>query len=343
MLRGSMNRQRPRVLRLLLSTLALLAIMPHHVSASPVVLAGFPALRQQHHLTCESSAASMATRATVTESQLMAAMPRDPDPNLGFRGNPDGWQGTSLIDYGVYGAPLQNALRQFGYHSELKVPATDGDIRNWISRGWPVVAWVTYRLQKARPRLAEAHGMQFVLVPHEHAIMVFGYDRSTVIANDPWDQKQVRYYWDDFNRSWGYFGNMALAVDPCPQASPVTGLQTSDVSSNGITWVWRPAPRAAQYAITVIRHGQRDRVIYSGSQRDVRYTQVSPKPGFGYEIQVRSLSACGEQTGVRRLTVQVVGQLPTPTAVPTEVASPAPTPTLTTTPTASATVVAEHH
>jgi hypothetical protein len=160
--------RRTPVRLLLISLLALIVGgLPRTTSASPVVLlSGFPTLKQERSLTCESSAASMGTRGAVSEDQIMAALPRNPNPNLGFRGNPNGRQGTSLVDYGVYAAPVHAALGKFGYNSNVLSYANDGAIKSSIDRGWPVVVWVTYQLQPAQPRLAVHDGVQFVLVPH---------------------------------------------------------------------------------------------------------------------------------------------------------------------------------
>src|SRR5436190_7463343 len=187
--------------------IALLTGVPRSTSAnaSTVFLPGFPTFRQLHPLTCESSAASMATRGRITETQIMASMPRSLNPNLGFRGNPNGLQGTKLVDYGVYAEPVHRALLRFKHRSEVLTYATDRQIVSYIDRGWPVVVWVTYALQKAAPRLVRTAGSQFFLVPHEHVVLAVGYDDTSIIANDPWTGKRVTYKWAQFNRSWGLF------------------------------------------------------------------------------------------------------------------------------------------
>src|SRR5947209_1962507 len=101
MLLRSMSFLPPRLLRLAaaVAVIVVLTRSPHTSSAASglVMLSGFPNLKQQHSLTCESSVASMGTQGVITESQLMSVMPRSPNPNFGFRGNPDGFQGTQLV------------------------------------------------------------------------------------------------------------------------------------------------------------------------------------------------------------------------------------------------------
>lgn len=284
----------------------------------PLVIPGIPLMRQQHSLTCESSAASMATRGQLVESQLMSVLPRSWNPNLGFRGSPDGQQGTKLIDYGVYAAPLQGALQHFGYASTVISYGFDRDIKGFIKRGWPVVAWVTYALQKAAPRLVTRTGVEFVLVPHEHAITIVGYDRRTVIANDPWTGHQVRYFWSDFNRSWGYFGNMALAIEPCPMALPVQQVAVAPLTSTTLTWTWAKPVGAVHFAVVVTRYGAQTKVIYSGTQDAASFTVNNPSPGKAYQITVSSVSACGDVSTAISSVVQVPSVVVTPTPTATE-------------------------
>lgn len=298
------------------------------VAASPRILTGFPTLKQQHSLTCESSAASMGTRGRIAESQIMGIMPRNPNPNLGFRGNPDGVQGTKLIDYGVYAAPVQRVLLQYGYRSDLLMYATDRQLRAYIDRGWPVVVWITYQLRRETPRIEWASGSQFFLVPREHALLVVGYDGSSFIANDPWVAQRFRYGLRDFNRSWGYFADMALAIQPCPTPPPVTQLRKRSVSLAGVTWTWNAAPNASSYRLKVIQHGDGDQTVFFGTQSSLRFTFTTVVPGDTYEIVVRAISWCGGLSGAQRVWTYVPATLATPTATPAE-GGVSPTPTST--------------
>lgn len=336
-------------MRLFVRTFAVLlvgvaATLPTASSAQTglLVIPGIPLLRQQHSLTCESSAVSMGTRGQVIESQLMSVMPRSPNPNLGFRGSPDGRQGTKLIDYGVYAAPLQQALQRFGFASTVISYGSDRDIKSYINRGWPVVAWVTYGLQKATPRLVMQNGVQFVLVPHEHAITIVGYDDRTLLANDPWNRTQVRYFWSQFNRSWGYFGNMALAVEPCPLAAAVQHVSVASLTSAALTWTWAKPVGAAHFSVIVTRYGVKSRVEFNGTQDATQYTVNNPSPGKTYEITVRSVSGCGDLSTPITAAVSIPSSFPTTTPTPVEstavptLSTPSPTVTATATPTATA-------
>ncbi|MGH2447902.1 MAG: C39 family peptidase [Chloroflexota bacterium] len=296
-----------------------------------VHLAGFPRLKQQHHLTCESSAASMATRARISEQQIMRSLPRNPNPNLGFRGNPDGEEGASLVNYGVYAHPIQQALARFDYRSDQLQYDRDQVLRSYLDRGWPVEAWITYALQPGTVRLTSAYGNQFFLVTHEHTVLLVGYDNGHVIANDPWTGTQVEYSWRAFNRSWGLFGRMGLAIDPCPLPSPVDGIQLSKsgLSEGEITWTWRAARHAADYRVTVAEVGKKIAFVHSGVQSSRRYSILFPRPGRFYRIEVSSLSPCqdGSRTVEAFARVQQSEITPAPPTASPSPGEPTPTPT----------------
>jgi uncharacterized protein YvpB len=280
----------------------------------------------------------MATRGVIAESQLMAAMPRNENPNLGFRGNPDGVQGTGLVDYGVYALPLHNALTHFGYHSDVISYGNNDLVASYLARGWPVVVWVTYQLQRTQPLLAQHNGVQFVLVPHEHALTAIGFDRHTLIANDPYTRSRVRYSWARFDRSWGYFGNMALAVDPCALPGDVKTIRVASLSVDSLQFTWSAAANASSYHVTVTRHINRDKTVRDAN---VNITQVSinnPTLGALYTISVQPSNACGDTGNVARFATLIPGVLPgsTPTPTPGETAVPTSTPTATVSPTSTA-------
>lgn len=251
----------------------------------------------------------------------MAVMPRNPNPNLGFRGNPNGQAGKKLIDYGVYAAPLQRALSGFGYQSDVMLYGNDAQLKGYLNRGRPIVAWITYALRPAVPRLAEANGMQFILVPSEHAVLLVGYDAGTVLANDPWTQQLVRYTWKAFNRSWGLFGDMALAMQPCPTPQSVGGVTVKATSAGSVTWSWKPAWGAARYRLMLTTGGTNRVVLHSGDQPTTRFTDDALKPGRSYVLTIASVAPCGlvsAGTTVWYVAPEAPPVTATPTATPAE-------------------------
>lgn len=169
--------------------------------------------RQSHNLSCESSAASMAAQyhdVGLSEADVVAALPLNPNPNLGFRGDVDGPTG-GLEDYGVYASPLLEVLNSQGLRARPVEGGLDG-IKAAIARGNPVIAWVTYDCRPSTPTTTTINGEAVTLVPWQHVVVVTGYNQEGVWANDPWDAKADFYSTTDFLRALGYFGDMAIEV-----------------------------------------------------------------------------------------------------------------------------------
>jgi uncharacterized protein YvpB/outer membrane murein-binding lipoprotein Lpp len=169
--------------------------------------------RQSHNLSCESSAASMAAQyqgVDLSESQVMASLPLDNNPHLGFRGNVDGPTG-GLKDYGVYAGPILNILNGEGLDAALVEGGLDG-IKAAMARGNPVIAWVTYDCLPNTPTQRTIDGATVTLVPNQHAVVVTGYNEDGVWVNDPWDGQEKFYTNASFERGLAYFDNMAIEV-----------------------------------------------------------------------------------------------------------------------------------
>jgi len=176
---------------------------------------GVPLHTQAHNLTCEAASASMVAAffgLSLSEQEIMEALPRHENPNLGYRGNGDGPTG-SLEDYGVHAIPLQRTLAAHG----LRVSVVEGGlngIRSALDAGHPVIAWITYNLWEQRPEELElSDGTAVKVVPYEHTVVIEGYAADGLWALDPYDGERELLPWVDFERSWGYLDYMALEVE----------------------------------------------------------------------------------------------------------------------------------
>ncbi|MGQ9599531.1 MAG: C39 family peptidase [Anaerolineae bacterium] len=172
-----------------------------------------PRQRQSHNLSCEASAASMVAQyhgVNLSEADVLAALPANQNPHLGFRGNVDGPTG-GIQDYGVYAGPILAILNSRGLRAWLVEGGLDG-IKAAIHRGNPVIAWVTYHCLPSTPVIEEIDGKQVTLVPNQHVVVVTGYNADGVWANDPWDGQEDFYPTEDFVRAMSYFGDMAVEV-----------------------------------------------------------------------------------------------------------------------------------
>jgi uncharacterized protein YvpB len=179
-----------------------------------------PLLQQERSLSCEASAAAMAAqyhRLSISESEILSALPLHENPHLGFRGNVDGPYG-GLTDYGVYATPIHRVLSDRGLQVELFSGGV-AEIKEHIRQGRPVLAWITYDLQVQAPqeRLLAGPNNQpqtVTLVAYEHAILIVGYNREGLWIHDPFDGTRGFYSESEFLRSFGYLGRMALVVGP---------------------------------------------------------------------------------------------------------------------------------
>ncbi len=175
-----------------------------------------PLYKQEHSLSCESSSAAMAARffgASVSEAQILDALPRDENPHKGFRGNVDGVYG-GLDDYGVYAGPIRRILTGLGLTATPFAGAM-ADIREHLRHGRVLIAWVTYDLQVQTPRqMTFGDGETATLVPYEHAFLIVGYNGEGFWVNDPYTGTARFYAEREFARSFAYLGNMALVVGP---------------------------------------------------------------------------------------------------------------------------------
>ena len=175
-----------------------------------------PRYEQAHSLTCESSAASMAANfygVRLSEEEIIEALPRDENPNLGFRGRLDGVSG-GLTDYGVYAEPIREILTANGLETTYVEGGLAG-IKRALDRRHPVIAWVTYRLRVQQPvEIALSTGQEVKMVNYEHTVVVTGYNQEGFWVNDPYDGQEHFYKSTDFARAFGYLDNMALEVAP---------------------------------------------------------------------------------------------------------------------------------
>jgi uncharacterized protein YvpB len=169
--------------------------------------------QQSHNLSCESSAASMVAQylgVPLSEAEVLASLPFDDNPHLGFRGNVNGPTG-GIEDYGVYAGPLMEILDRHGLQAWPVETGVEG-IKAAVARGHPVIAWVTYDCMVSTPVEVTIGGQQVSLTPNQHVVVVTGYDAEGVWANDPWDGQEDYYFYADLQRAMGYFGDMAIEI-----------------------------------------------------------------------------------------------------------------------------------
>ena len=195
-----------------------LADSPAATAAMPAsrIIGGFPAVQQWYSLSCEYAAAAAVTLyygRLVSQRDFLPAVPRNPNPHLGFRGDITGpWGG--IADYGVYAEPLVPVLRAAGYQAFVAYKGGAGWLRAQLAAGRPVVVWMTGRRGVQPVPYETLAGARFRLVPYEHATVVYGYDGGGIWDMDVGDGGKYYYAWSSFLARWAYFDDMALVIVP---------------------------------------------------------------------------------------------------------------------------------
>ncbi|CAN5194095.1 hypothetical protein BH23CHL1_BH23CHL1_10600 [soil metagenome] len=182
-----------------------------------VQLVNMPAAIEMSAVGSELTAVSVATAywgASISENTLLASLGMSDNPHLGFRGDINGQFGGT-DDYGVYAAPLSEAVSEHGFIGEVFY--ADGDatqLTDRIDRGLPVVTWITYQTAQAEPQRVDDDVRPFTVVAGKQAVVAYGYDDQGVLVVDLASGGYSHINWADFMRSWNYFDGMGLAISP---------------------------------------------------------------------------------------------------------------------------------
>ncbi len=179
-----------------------------------------PVFAQQRGLSCEYAATRSAVARwgiQLSEEDFINGIGFDANPHIAFRGDINGWWGGT-DEYGIYPEPIARFLATRGLNTKL---LWDGipQLKEELDYGRPVVVWITGGLMTATPFEASAAGQNFLLMPYEHAVTLYGYDDNGVYVADPGFGTYGYYDWANFSRSWGYLRNMAMSVWPASQGA----------------------------------------------------------------------------------------------------------------------------
>jgi uncharacterized protein YvpB len=227
-----------------------------------------PVFAQQHYLSCEYSAARAAAarwNVNLSEGDFIDSIPYNEDPHLGFRGNiDDGWGGTD--SYGIYAEPIALFLATRGLQTKLLWGGVES-VKQEIALGRPVVVWVAGGMGWSDPFEASANGNSFLMMSYEHAMTVYGYDENGVDVADPGFGTYDYYSWENFTRSWGYLGNMAMSVFPAdvpatPEEMPGIAPQFYRywLRNHGLEFIGQPLAPAFTEGTKIYQYFERARL-----------------------------------------------------------------------------------
>jgi len=288
-----------------------------------------PAWLQQHSLTCEAASLGIAMDGQPDEAQIAAAMPRNPNPYLGFRGNIDGRETLSngLADYGIYAPALAVTAHALGLQTRVfggpQAPALLRYAIGVLHR--PVVVWVTYKLQAPRIIWGQDAGATFPLVLDEHANTVIGYDAGGVTVRDPLRGTQF-YSWAAFEAAWiGAFQGMSLLAGNTLEGPILSGRGRWRRGREG-TWTWDHALPGSVAVVALWRGARRvasRTLLPAGTSGFQSVTWTLLEPGR-YSVLVRSSAPLSLQSPAYRSGALIIPAL-TPIARPPATTTASPT------------------
>ena len=158
-------------------------------------------IKQTHNLSCESATGAMLAEALELsvpkdfpswEEYILSKLPRNADPSLGFRGNPDGPVGGTK-DYGVYAEPLAKVLQEAGISVKVEYGADYDKVKKDVLSGKLVIVWVDSVPGGKIVKEKGPDGKEIILKEWEHVQVVYGVTKDgKFMVHDPyWGSRVV--------------------------------------------------------------------------------------------------------------------------------------------------------
>jgi len=177
------------------------------------IIAGLKAYKQDRSLDCEARAAvdwAAFFGVTISEYDFQFHLPVSDNPDLGFVGTSDSlWGQTPPYAYGVYAGPVASLLQKYGVNAIAVKGMTLEKLKQQISLGHPVIAWVIGNCVGGVPtEYVDAQGNKAIVAAYEHVIIVIGYTNDRIRYFSSGKMYETPY--EVFLNSWEVLGNMAI-------------------------------------------------------------------------------------------------------------------------------------
>jgi len=190
-----------------------------------------PVILQELPMSCEAASMRMAVAGVLgkapSEKDVLACLPRNPNPYLGFRGDPAGRgrNGDGSINwdnYGTYAPVVAETLNRCVFQpagARFEAVAVKGatydEVAESVLAGYPVIVWVARGSPPETTTVETADG-EVTLIYGEHVWVVVGYyEDGTFDIHDPYPQKsgtQTLHVSSFLN--WDLFDRMAVFIRP---------------------------------------------------------------------------------------------------------------------------------
>ena len=125
-------------------------------------------------------------------------------PEIEFIGNP-----YEKLSYGVYENPILDVAKTYNSNFVSGTGKSLKELLDLVDKGIPSLVWVSIKMcvpYVSTSWIYEATGETIYWKSGEHAVVLIGYNDSSVIVSDP-DTGNINYYnYDVFNNRYEYYG-----------------------------------------------------------------------------------------------------------------------------------------
>ena len=146
----------------------------------------------------------------INEIDFFNSLPVSDNPDRGFVGNVHApWGQIPPADYGVHAKPVAKLLRAYGLDAQAVRNMSWDALRTEIAAGRPIIVWVVGHVERGTPvPYTASDGHATTVARFQHTVLVTGYSANGVTFLDgAWVYSRSK---NDFLRSWGVLGNMAV-------------------------------------------------------------------------------------------------------------------------------------
>ena len=260
--------------------------------------------RQQLPLDCEATSLTIALRAVgvnTSQQYVQSHFPTDlRAPVLGADGLPAQWGDaysafvghvngsepgsnptwTSYPGWGAYAPVIAKAASALGVPVTARSGWNPQDVYAAVEAGHPVLVWTTVSYSTQTPRTWTAwNGRSVPWTLHGHVVVLMGVDRAAarLLFSDPLTGTYNGTSMARFERTFAYYGNMALVVERVAHATPVMPRPTARSAPKPVVPP-KPAPLATPSPTSLALS---DALLAKDSDRELMPTATSGESGRG--------------------------------------------------------------
>ena len=172
---------------------------------------------QAYPLSCEASAAvdwAAFFGVNIFEYDFQTALPLSDNPDLGYCGDvyTDAWGQIPPYAYGVHARPVADLLIKYGLPAQAVRGWSLEQVKQKLAENMPILVWVIGNMEYSQPVVyTDKQGLDVLVAPYEHAVILTGYDRTTVRY-----MNNGRFFdvpTEVFLTSWGVLNNMGIVYE----------------------------------------------------------------------------------------------------------------------------------